>query len=43
MTFINKYDGFNQTSLVIGPGTGLGAALVIEIKLYFLQRLEIAY
>ena len=33
MTFINKYDGFNQTSLVIGPGTGLGAALVIENKI----------
>tara|TARA_B100000941_G_scaffold289455_1_gene268855 strand:+ start:768 stop:1712 length:945 start_codon:yes stop_codon:yes gene_type:complete len=30
MSFINKYDGFNQTSLVIGPGTGLGAAQVIE-------------
>ena len=33
MTFINKCDGFNQTSLVIGPGTGLGAALVIENKI----------
>ena len=33
MTFINKYDGFNQTSLVIGPGTGLGAAQVIENKI----------
>ena len=30
MSFINKCDGFNQTSLVIGPGTGLGAAQVIE-------------
>lgn len=33
MTFINKCDGFNQTSLVIGPGTGLGAALVIANKI----------
>ena len=33
MTFINKCDGFNQTSLVIGPGTGLGAAQVIENKI----------
>ena len=33
MSFINKYDGFNQTSLVIGPGTGLGAAQVIEDKI----------
>ena len=30
MSFINKCDGFNQTSLVIGPGTGLGAAQVIK-------------
>ena len=33
MSFINKCDGFNQTSLVIGPGTGLGAALVIANKI----------
>ena len=33
MSFINKYDGFNKTSLVIGPGTGLGAALVIANKI----------
>ncbi len=33
MSFINKCDGFNHTSLVIGPGTGLGAALVIENKI----------
>ena len=33
MSFINKCDGFNQTSLVIGPGTGLGAAQVIEDKI----------
>ena len=33
MTFINKCDGFNHTSLVIGPGTGLGAAQVIENKI----------
>ena len=30
MSFINKCDGFNETSLVIGPGTGLGAAQVIK-------------
>lgn len=30
MSFINKCDGFNQTSLVLGPGTGLGAAQVIK-------------
>ena len=30
MSFINKCDGFNQTSLVIGPGTGLGVAQVIN-------------
>jgi glucokinase len=29
MSFINKGDRFNQISLVIGPGTGLGAAQVI--------------
>ena len=33
MSFINKCDGFNKTSLVIGPGTGLGAALVIANKI----------
>ena len=33
MSFINKCDGFNETSLVIGPGTGLGAALVIANKI----------
>ena len=30
MSLINKCDGFNQTSLVLGPGTGLGAAQVIK-------------
>ena len=29
MSFINKGDRFNQISLIIGPGTGLGAAQVI--------------
>ncbi len=30
MTFINEGNPFNETALIIGPGTGLGAAQVIK-------------
>ena len=30
MSFINKGDPFNDTALILGPGTGLGAAQVIK-------------
>jgi glucokinase len=30
MNFINQGNAFNETALILGPGTGLGAAQVIQ-------------